>query len=225
MNRFKKTAVIAFSLLFYFGCGDEVDKLIGQLNAHEYAARQNAVEALVKIGERAVEPLIAALKDRDWKVRHNAAEALGNIGDKRAVTALLSYLKDWHISKSVASALANIGWAPSSIEDEIHFMVAKRDNTLLNIWVKTKQVLLKDVESNIYSDIENALYAFISLGNKEIIPELIASLNGNGNKTMAEAYLNCGNDELRDAAVAWARNHGYSISSVPGSASVTWIHW
>ena len=45
------------------------------------------------------------------------------------------------------------------------------------------------------------LYAFIDIGKKEIIPVLIKKLNTEGNKFMAEVYLNCGDDELKKAGV------------------------
>jgi len=76
-----------------------------------------------------------------------------------------------------------------------------------------------------YEAIENALYAFIDIGRAEIIPELVGTLNSAGDKTMAEAYLNCGNTELSNAAGAWATRHGYQI--LPGlvSAPVGWGSW
>jgi pyruvate/2-oxoacid:ferredoxin oxidoreductase alpha subunit len=48
---------------------------------------------------------------------------------------------------------------------------------------------MKNLKSNEYKFIENALYAFICIGKSEIIQELIDTLNREGTKTMAEAYL------------------------------------
>ena len=72
---------------------------------------RDAVEALGKIGEPAVEPLIQALKDEDDGVRWSAAEALGEIKDARAVKPLVKALKDkyWYVRKQAAYALGDIG--------------------------------------------------------------------------------------------------------------------
>ena len=90
------------------------------------------------------------------------------------------------------------------------------------MWEDTKRVLLNDVTSDNYNIIENALYTFISIGRQEIIPELINILNTKGTITTAEAYLNCGNEELFDAAVSWAHKHGYTIDYSVGSSAVRW---
>jgi len=52
---------------------------------------------------------------------------------------------------------------------------------------------------------------------------LIEALNREGNSTMADAFLNCGNARLADAGRAWAKKHGYEIWSVPpGPISLKW---
>jgi hypothetical protein len=60
-------------------------------------------------------------------------------------------------------------------------------------WQLTQKVLLNDISSGEYITIEYALYTFIALGEKEIIPVLIKKLDKEGTVIMAEAYLNCGN--------------------------------
>jgi len=72
--------------------------------------RKEAAEALVNIGEPAVEPLIQALKDEYSDVREEAARALGRIGDKRAVEPLIQALKDnIDVQRRAAWALRKIG--------------------------------------------------------------------------------------------------------------------
>ena len=56
--------------------------------------------------------------------------------------------------------------------------------------MKLHQVLLKAVKSNAYIVIENALYAFIAIRKKQIMPELINELEIKETKTGVEAYLN-----------------------------------
>jgi hypothetical protein len=59
--------------------------------------------------------------------------------------------------------------------------------------------------------VENALLAFDFIGKAEIVPLLVEKLNAAGTETMAEAYLNCGNPELEEAARKWAEKRGYKI--------------
>jgi len=73
--------------------------------------RSAAAEALVKIGQPAVDSLIKRLEDSDKYVRKKAAEALGKIGDKRAVEPLIKALGDseWYVRWKAAEALGKIG--------------------------------------------------------------------------------------------------------------------
>jgi len=95
----------------------DVEGLIKALRFEKYKdvdLIRDAVEALGKIGEPAVEPLIQALKDKDNGVRGSAAEAFGMIGDKRAkraVEPLIQTLKDkdWYVRKASVVALGSIG--------------------------------------------------------------------------------------------------------------------
>ena len=56
--------------------------------------RRIASDALLSIGETAVDPLLESLKDQDWQVRRNAALVLGRIKNVRAVEALLKGLRE-----------------------------------------------------------------------------------------------------------------------------------
>jgi HEAT repeat protein len=70
--------------------------------------RFEAIWALQRIGEPAVEPLIQALKDKDKVIRFGAADALGRIGDARAVEPLIQALKDEDYTVRAWAAL-NLG--------------------------------------------------------------------------------------------------------------------
>ena len=203
-----------------------VEPLIVTLKEDEEGiVRGYAAEALGDIGDpRAVEPLAKALKDSS--AQGKAAIALGKIGDERAIAALITALQERDMSQLVAKTLRQLDWEPKSIEERVHFLVARRDkDQLVSIWDQTKRVLLKDAESGEYSHIQNALYAFIGIGKEEILPVLIDKLDSEGNKTMAEAFLNCGHPELRNAAVEWADRHGYRIVSAGGTSTVRWGSW
>ncbi|HHT9138888.1 MAG TPA: HEAT repeat domain-containing protein [Candidatus Wunengus sp. YC60] len=222
-----------------------VEPLIAALKDTDGRVLWYAVRALGEIKDpRAVKPLIAVLKNAyrvvesarsAWRpnltnelenlnrvVERDAAEALVKIGTM-AVEPLLENLTDWNFNESVTKVLFSLGWKPESAKDKIHLLVAQRDGTRLReSWEVTQKILLKDIETNVYCTIENALYAFIGIGKREIIPVLIEKLNVKGSKTMAEAYLNCGNDELNNAAREWASKNGYHISTGSGAAPVGW---
>jgi HEAT repeat protein len=63
---------------------------------HDYSVLLEITDALIKIGEPAIEPLITALEDRYWLVRWVAVSALWKIGDSRAIEPLIKVLSDEH---------------------------------------------------------------------------------------------------------------------------------
>jgi hypothetical protein len=111
----------------------------------------------------------------------------------------------------------------SNENDLIHFWIAQRKKqSLIENWDKTSEVLLNDIRSRDYETIRNALYAIIGIGKKEMIPLLSNELEINGSKEMAEAYLNCGEENLEESAEIWANNHGYDITRTGGWAPISW---
>jgi HEAT repeat protein len=184
---------------------------------------------LLQIGSAAVEPLCKTLRDKDMAMRGKAAFYLAEIGDERAVPCLVDTLTDWRAMRHWASgrrireALQKFKWKPAIQAEQVHLWIALRDeDELEDNWDTVKLVLLKDVVSNRYQEVENALFTFICMGKKELIPELVERLHQRGNKNMAIAYLNCGNSDLRTAAEKWAHSRGYRIITRPGSGSIKW---
>ena len=202
-------------------------ELVKALKDDDETIRCRALEALGKIADaKTIEHIAALLEDDDADVRRCAVKALGKFNNERAVHNLVACLTDRHINDLSAEVLENSGWQPESVSDRVHYFVARKDKSRLEMmWTQTKKVLLKDVESGNYRAIENALYAFIGIGREEIIGQLIDALNARGTKTTAEAYLNCGNKKLRETAVDWAFKHGYNISSGTGAHSAGWGNW
>jgi len=174
----------------------------------------------------AVDYLIIALKDNYVRVRKCAIESLVSIGDKKVIPVLTHKLRDWNVGSQAAEALKGFGWHPISIQDSVHSWVANGQGYIVEErWNVSKTVLLDDIKSSDYFAIENALYSFIAIGRKEIISELIETLNDNGNKDMAEAYLNCGQMQLSEAARSWAYKNGYIIIKDSGKPLVEWGAW
>ncbi len=182
-----------------------------------------------KLGQAAVEPLLACFgKDKytSADLRGEAAKALGNIGDKTVIPILCADLPDWEANERIGNALEKLGWHPEKEQDQVYFSICKQDKQWLNEhWDQTRKILFDDLRSNDDYKIINAVFTFVSLGETKVIVDLAQFLESSGNKKIAETYLNCGQKDLHDAAVVWAKQNGYSIQSTSGSGNVYWGHW
>jgi HEAT repeat protein len=86
-----------------------LDPLMVQLRNDEF--KDDAVNALVQLGEPAVPRLIKALKDKDENVRKQSVLALGRIKHVEAIDPLIDMLadSDWFTRLTAAAALEAIG--------------------------------------------------------------------------------------------------------------------
>ena len=86
-----------------------LDPLMVQLRSDEF--KDDATNALVELGEPALERLVKALKDKDEMVRKQAVLALGRIKHTGAVDPLIEMLADadWFTRLTAAAALEAIG--------------------------------------------------------------------------------------------------------------------
>jgi HEAT repeat protein len=86
-----------------------LDPLMLQLRSDEF--KDDATNALVELGEPALERLVKALKDKDEMVRKQAVLALGRIKHGGAVDPLIEMLADadWFTRLTAAAALEAIG--------------------------------------------------------------------------------------------------------------------
>lgn len=175
-----------------------------------------AKEAVVSIGDPAIDPVIKTLQEPEDAARRNAIEVLGAIGNPRAIPPLVANLTDWELSPLVGKTLETLKWTPQSDADKIHRLVAMRNGSdLRKNWSTTRQVLLQDVESGDPRRIDFGLYSFMSIGNRDVVPTLVKLLNERGDKTLALAYLNCGESTLEKSAVDWANANGYQVVRSP----------
>lgn len=209
-----------------------VEPLIACLKDENEGVRYTSADALGKLGDvRAVEPLIDCMKAPDAGVKmvindgdkdslgkplehilKSCVDALGNLGDARAVSALKGALPDWYIKEHFGSALKKLSGSPTTDSEQVYFWICFADGVnLKKNWEKTKRVLLVDIHSDDQKRIDNAVYTFISLGNPEIIPELIRIIKKKGDQAMAETFLLCNGfkSPLANAARSWASAHGY----------------
>ena len=168
--------------------------LIMSLKDEDNGVRIEAAEALVKILPKlkdtsAVEPLIAALTDEDHWVRKSAAEALGIIGDIRAISHLITSLKDWElVAEEALKALVKIGVFAvdpliATLKDVNSYSRLRAARALGMIKDKrateTLISILKDVgeESHIRA---SAAYALGEIKDSRAVEPLIADLMNTG---------------------------------------------
>jgi len=82
--------------------------------------------------------------------------------------------------------------------------------------------LFSVVQWDATTGVQNACLNLIQLGNESRITEMVDLLEGYGDKTLAEDYINCGQPDLDAAARAWAGRRGYRIDFGFGSHRATW---
>ena len=71
-----------------------INGLIQNLSSDNDEIRANAENALIRIGEPAIEPLIGILKDKENPARVSAAKILGKIGNGSAIKPLITCLTE-----------------------------------------------------------------------------------------------------------------------------------
>jgi tetratricopeptide (TPR) repeat protein len=99
-----------------------------------------------------------------------------------------------------------VGWYHVSPKKEAAILLAKACKANVNELLP----YLKNSETVVM------YYPLLKIGDPTTIEALIAALNRRGYADMAEDYLNCGNDELANAARSWVSNHpDYRIVTVP----------
>jgi len=201
----RRSAALALGSL---GDTRAVNALIRALNSEDFMLRRAAAKALGYLGDtRAVAPLIGALGDEDAYIQSGAAAALADIGEP-ALAELVDALSDWTTGPRVAEILRDLNWQPLSAEDRVRLDVATRNRrSLLSNWETAKKVLMNDADSENSRKDQNAVSALIGIGREEVVDELIEILGEKGTREMVNAFWDCGNDHLHEAARDWARKH------------------
>jgi HEAT repeat protein len=94
-----------------------IQALIHVFNDNNWKVWEEAGNALVQMGEPAVEPLIRALKSPHTRTRRKAAWTLGIIKSEKAVYPLINVLgdKEWLVREEAAVALSRIN-SPKALE-------------------------------------------------------------------------------------------------------------
>ena len=82
--------------------------------------------------------------------------------------------------------------------------------------------LFSDVQWEAVTWVQHVCLSLIQRGDESRIPEMVDLLEGYGDKTLAEEYLNCDQPDLNAAARTWADERGYTVGSGTCSHRATW---
>jgi len=147
-------------------------------------------------------PIINALHDPDPRIRMTAAKCLRGFVDREAIDALLAALNDPAAEVAAAASLDNVD--DSRVADALMARLRQRK----------------------YAVIAAAIAFYVRRGEPGTEPILIDALNATGGQSMAELFMNCGNQRLSQAAMTWAREHGYDIRQrLPGGDASGGTRW
>jgi HEAT repeat protein len=194
----------AASVLAEFDDAEVVEALIKGLQDNDDVVVESAISGLGHFSndERVVLPLIAMLANKNSQIRSAAATAMVEVNDRRVVSPLVAALKDSdpYVRRAAASGL--LKFASDNPE------VAK---ALLS------GLALRDVDI-----IRGAYQFFIRKGAANSEGALVVALEQDGDKEMAEYFINSGNPKLTEAARKWALDRGYQVKSAETPLQRTW---
>jgi hypothetical protein len=153
--------------------------------------RAAAEDALVNIGSPALNSLTPLLKDESWRVRRRAVRIIGRIKDAAAVDALIRAIRaddDCYVKKYAARSLGEI-----------------KDD-------RAAEYLCKGLkEGNVYI-VAGAYRFFLRRGEAGTAGALVKALHSSFNRNMIDDFANCGNIQLREAALKYSAGR-YSVKS------------
>jgi HEAT repeat protein len=159
---------------------EKINELTGRLGQGDW---QNAVDALVKIGEPAVEPLIRTMQDRSiktWIIHTRALDALAKIGSQRAVQAVVESINDAGLNPYVRGSAALIVAELKPIEAAEVLSRVSRDKSQFVRW--------------------KCAQALGTLGDKKGADALVRALNDHDEYVRAAAVRSLGQIKAENTA-------------------------
>ena len=148
-------------------------------------------DALVNMGSPALNSLRPLLKDQSWRVRRRAVRTIGRIKDAAAIDSLIQAIRtddDIYVKKYAAQSLGEI----------------KDDRAVECLCNGLK-------EGNMYIT-AGAYRYFLRRGEAGTEGALIKALHTSFNRNMIDDFANCGNIQLREAALKYSEGR-YSVKS------------
>ncbi len=158
--------------------------------------------------------------DSNWEIQFRSAVALSKLKDVRGISVLINNtahhmariraqaevslieLRDFALQGGVESLL-------QSFDEKVRRMAAR---IIVQIATpKADRLLIERIEAHDLAVVAEAYDFFLRRLCAEWVPTLSHAMRRKGNLKMGEAFLNSGNEALRDSAINWAHNNGYKI--------------
>ena len=224
-NRVREDAA---SALTSFGEAPSAESLLADLRQVDETMVVSAAEWLGARKEAAaVRPLTSLLTNKHRAVVVASLRALAKIGSKDAYDPVRANLVVWSLRKSAGEALIDAGWQPVSSQDRIHLWLSDFDWATRQIQWRPQEgeidrILMADIQSDDFNRMQYAMFTVIKRADAEKVPALVERLKKRGSKDLAEAFLNCGHQPLREAAERWASANGLIVQTGSGSSPVHW---
>jgi len=188
-----------------------VDPLFKALKDEDSSVREEAKNALVKIGEQAVSKLVEALSSEDSEIRNISAWALGEIGGRRGISfeakkkmaePLVNALRDddEDVRYSAALALDKLYFTPRNEEENAWYLVAKREwDKVTFVGTPAIEPLILALRSNNSEVRWGATKALVKIGTPSVDP-LIKTLDDEAVQVQAAIALEIiGTEKARSA--------------------------
>jgi len=183
-----------------------VNPLIRELLQEDLSFQSPWENILARIGQPALEPVILLIESTDQLQRRAAIAILGDIKEKGAEKPLIRALADWQNRQLAAKGLNAMKWKPKFASERVHYYLAtKQEQTVLDDWNVNKHILLLDLKSGDVRKTEYAVQAFLRLGKENMSAEMIEIMQDEQSRIIAQAFLECGNDSLRQAALKFMK--------------------
>ncbi len=178
-----------------------VEPLIKTIKNDESAeVREEAKQAVIKLGTKSVDLLIQKLKDPNAEVRDFAAKALGEIGGARGTPRslrqkiaipLIESLKDnsADVRLTTAKSLEGIGYTPRNETEKAWYLVAKREwNNVSYMGGKVVDPLINALNGTDSKTKWGATKALVRIGSPAVEP-LSKALGNNETRVQAAIAL------------------------------------
>jgi len=183
-----------------------VELLIKELTRANLAFQSPLENILARIGLPALEPVIGLMESADQLQRRTAIAILGDMWEESAEEPLISALADWKNRILAAKGLNAMEWEPQFASERVHYYMATgQEQTVIDDWKLNKQILLLDFKSGNMLRTEYAIQAFLRLGQEDMTAEMIKIMKEEESRIMAQAFFECGNEPLRQAALKFMK--------------------
>jgi len=199
-------------------------------NDTDLSVRTSALNALLDIGgDAAANSLIPIAQEKQAELRLPAIAGLGEIGSENQVGVLIELLssKDNRVVDAAADALIDIGSpAVDALIDELNNPDSTCNKVGYALCLIDDPRAISEIDAKCARSIRFVAANYLGLilrgkaGDETI---LVKALMTRGTVSMAENYLNCGNETLEYAAKEWANQNGYYVLFDSSSSNgITW---